>query len=322
MGENARYYHCRLFTMRIAIIAIMLIASPALCSEDEIVPESPESQLAQVEAGYTESPALDLQLVQEDANDSAEGRRRRRKGGFFKKVGKHVSNHAKKAADAAKKLAEKAYKGFMRTAEAGVSSMDRGINSMSKPPKYMSGLINVAKKSGKVTVDITKHIWGVVDSEERAGFIQELASMHDKSATKGRACFEQKIPNIAKTSFVIKKISSPVKIPDKKVRFCEPSWIQKARTFLSSKKRMVSWGKTIMKALGKSVNWIDNTFDARDQMLLGPTCEGVETMGIQFTASLSAGAAKAVGGGITAEVGFQVGCMSKLPKNLHGKQGH
>merc|ERR1712199_24307 len=214
MGENARYYHCRLFTMRIAIIAIMLIASPALCSEDEIVPESPESQLAQVEGGYTESPALDLQLVQEDANDSAEGRRRRRKGGFFKKVGKHVSNHAKKAAAAAKKLAEKAYKGFMRTAEAGVSSMDRGINSMSKPPKYMSGLINVAKKSGKVTLDITKHIWGVVDSEERAGFIQELASMHDKSATKGRACFEQKIPNIAKTSFDIKKISSPVKIPD------------------------------------------------------------------------------------------------------------
>lgn len=314
----------RIAVFAIACVALLMALTLGASSEDDIIPENAEMEHIEADG------SVELQLAQEVSAESVEGRRRRRKGGFFKKATKHVSKHvsnaakkaadaAKKAADAAKKAAQSAYNGFMKTANAGVNSMDRAINKMSSPPNYMAKLVNVAKKGSLLTMDITKAIFGVVGSEERASFIQELAQMHDKSATKGRACFSKKIPNIAKTGFNIKNIKSPVSIPNKSIRFCEPSWMQKARQFFSLK-RMVTWGKFVMNAWGKAFNWVDNTFDARDQMFLGPRCNEA-TMGIQFTASLSAGAAKGAGGGITAEVGFQVGCMSGLPKNLQGKQG-
>jgi hypothetical protein len=132
------------------------------------------------------------------------------------------------------------------------------------------------------------------------------------------------VPNLTKIRFDIKS-SGLVVIPNTTIKVCEPSWLVKAKAYFdftnaATKKRIAGYAKKVLKSFGKAVSWLDHHMDGVDGMLLGPRCHG-SSFGLQFTATVSAGAAKVVGGSITLEAGFQVGCMDSLPGNFQGHQG-
>lgn len=139
----------------------------------------------------------------------------------------------------------------------------------------------------------------------------------DKGGHK-KVCMDTDLPDITSMSFDIAN-KYLFKIPDTRITMCTPDFLTKAKNYLS-KDRLVSWGEKVMKAFGTPVNFVSDEFNVEDQMFLGPSCN-IDSVGIQFTATLSFGAAKGVGGEIAAEVGFQVGCMEALPKRFQGGSG-
>jgi len=242
------------------------------------------------------------------------------------RAAKSVERGAKTAERGAKQVAERAGKATERaakTVERGAKSalnaakkeFDKLVNAAKKlADQAVSSCLNEIKKLFSVANDVKNQVMGVVNKVKTV--MNNFAKGVMSAIGKVVSCGQHKritIPDISETTFDITRFPF-VHVPNMHYDMC-------VKPTLNTKiigDWLLSKAKDFGYEVGRLANIAippKNRFHAADGMLVGPSCSRDTSLAFQPTINFAVGGAHKVGGEISIEVGFQVGCMEDIPSN-------
>merc|ERR1719473_213581 len=213
--------------------------------------------------------------------------------------------------------AERAAKSVERGAKSALNAakkeFDKLVNAAKKlADQAVSSCLNEIKKLFSVANDVKNQVMGVVNKVKTV--MNNFAKGVMSAIGKVVSCGQHKritIPDISETTFDITRFPF-VHVPNMHYDMCVKPTL--------NTKVMGDWLLSKAKDFGYEVGRLaniaippKNRFHAADGMLVGPSCSRDTSLAFQPTINFAVGGAHKVGGEISIEVGFQVGCMEDIP---------